>query len=120
MKEEDKHKTAFSVGSLGFCECNRMPFELTNAPATFQLLMKMCMGELNLRDCLIYLDDVIIFSRDFDEHIERLDAIFSRLFEHNLKLKASKCELFKSRVKYLGHIVSEEGILAYSKERQGC
>ena len=110
LKETDKAKTAFQVGSLGFYECNRMPFGLCNAPATFQRLMERCMGELNLRDCLIYLDDIIIFSSTFEEHLERLQAVFERLQQHNLKLKPSKCELFKSRVTYLGHVVSEEGI----------
>ena len=79
IKEEDKHKTAFQVGGLGFYEFNRMPFGLCNAPASFQRLMERCMGELNLRDCLIYLDDVIIFSSTFEEHLERLDAVFSGL-----------------------------------------
>ena len=51
--------------------------------------MEMCMGEMNLRDCLVYLDDIIIFSSTFEEHIDRLTAVFSRLQEHNLKLKAS-------------------------------
>ena len=68
------------------------------------------MGELNLRDCLIYLDDIIIFSSTFAEHLERLQAVFSRLEQHNLKLNGSKCEFFKNRVVYLGHVVSEEGI----------
>ena len=65
---------------------------------------------MNLRDCLIYLDDVIIFSTTFKEHLERLEAFFSRLKDHNLNLKASKCEFMKSRVTYLGHVVSENGI----------
>ena len=112
LKEEDKPKTAFQVGPLGFYECNRMPFGLCNAPATFQRLMERCMGELNLRDCLIYLDDIIVFSSTFEEHLEKLQAVFSRLALHNLKLKARKCEFFKSRVVYLGHVVSEEGIQA--------
>ena len=68
------------------------------------------MGDMNLRDCLIYLDDIIIFSSTFEEHLERLQAVYERLQEHNLKLKPSKCELFKERVSYLGHEVSEEGI----------
>jgi len=68
------------------------------------------MGELNLRDCLIYLDDIIIFSETFEEHLERLNAVFSRLHDANLKLKAKKCEFFQGKVLYLGHIVSEEGI----------
>lgn len=78
LKEEDKPKTAFQVGTLGFFEANRMPFGLCNAPATFQRLMERCMGDLNLRDCLIYLDDIIIFSSTFEEHIDRLHAVFER------------------------------------------
>ena len=69
------------------------------------------MGEINLRDCLIYLDDIIIFSSNIEEHLEKLQAVFQRLSNNNLKLKGSKCEFFKSQVSYLGHIVSEEGIL---------
>ena len=110
LKETDKVKTAFQVGTLGFYECNRMPFGLCNAPATFQRLMERCMGEVNLRDCLIYLYDIIIFSSTFEEHVQRLQALFERLHEKNLKLKPSKCKLFRSKVSYLGHIVSEEGI----------
>ena len=110
IKESDKYKTAFSVGPLGFLECNRMAFGLTNAPATFQRLMERCMGEYHLKECLIYLDDIIIFSKTFDEHITRLENVFKQLEKHGLKLKASKCEFFKSQVQYLGHIVSDEGI----------
>ena len=110
LKESDKYKTAFQVGSLGFFECNRMPFWLCNAPATFQRLMERCMGELNPRDCLIYLDDIIIFSSTFEQHLERLHAVFSNLEQHNLKLNPAKCAFFKKQVVYLGHVVSEEGI----------
>ena len=110
LKEEDKAKTAFHVGNLGFYECNRMPFGLCNAPATFQRLMERAMGDINLRDCLIYLDDIIIFSDTFENHLDRLDAVFQRLHQYNLKLKASKCEFFRSEVTYLGHVVSEAGI----------
>ena len=110
INEKDKHKTAFQVGTLGFYEFNRMPFGLCNAPATFQRLMERCMGELNLRDCLIYLDDVIIFSSTFEKHIQSLESVFGRLKRHNLKLKASKCEFLRSSVTYLGHVVSENGI----------
>ena len=58
IDEADKHKTAFTVGNMGFFECNRMAFGLTNAPATFQRLMEHCMGEMNLKECLIFLDDI--------------------------------------------------------------
>ena len=110
MKEEDKYKTAFSVGNLAFYECNRMAFGLTYAPATFQRLMERTMGELNLRECLIFLDDILIFSEKCEDHLERLEAVFSRLKQHGLKLKPSKCELFKTSVNYLGHVVSENGV----------
>lgn len=110
MSEKDKQKTAFTVGNLGFYECNRMAFGLTNAPATFQRLMERCMGELNLKECLIFLDDILIFSESFKDHIQRLEAVFSRLNQHGLKLKASKCEFFKTSVRYLGHVVSCNGV----------
>ena len=110
IKEEDKHKTAFSLGPMGFYECNRMAFGLTNAPATFQRLMENCMGDLHLQECLIFLDDILVFSRSFEEHLTRLESVFTKLEHHNLKLKPSKCEFFMSEVKYLGHIVSDHGI----------
>lgn len=110
IKEQDKYKTAFSLGPLGFYECNRMAFGLTNAPATFQRLMENCMGELNLKECLIFLDDILIFSKTFENHLQSLERVFSNLHKHNLKLKPSKCEFFMTEVKYLGHIVSEHGI----------
>jgi len=116
VEESDKEKTAFQVAGLGFYECNRMPFGLCNAPATFQRLMERCMGDLNLRDCLIYLDDIIIYSQDIDTHLDRLDAVFKRLADFNLKVKPSKCEFFMKETTYLGHVVSEDGIKADPKK----
>ena len=110
VAEEHKARTAFTVGPLGFYECNSMPFGLTNAPATFQRLMERCMGDMHLLQCLIYLDDVIVFSKTFDEHLDRLRAIFQRLRENGLKLKPSKCQFLQTSVKYLGHVIFEEGI----------
>lgn len=110
IKEEDKHKTAFSLGPLGFYECNRMAFGLINAPATFQRLMENCMEELNLKQCLLFLDDILVFSSTFEEHLERLEDVFKRLERHSLTLKPSKCDFFMSEVKYFGHVVSEKGI----------
>ena len=71
------------------------------------------MGEINIRDCLIYLDVMIIFSDTFEQHLDRLEAVFERLHRYNLKLKASKCEFFKSEVTYYGHVVSEDGITPF-------
>ena len=110
LDEESIPLTAFTVGPLGFYECVRMPFGLTNAPATFQRLMESCLGELHLDWCIIYLDDIIIFSKNLDDHITRLEGVFEKLAKAGLKLKPSKCEFFRSSLKYLGHIVSKEGI----------
>ena len=85
-------------------------FGLTNALATFQWLMETCLGEMHLKWCIIYLDDIIVFSRTPEEHIERLRGVFLKLAAAGLRLKPSKCEFFKSKVSYLGHIVSKEGI----------
>ena len=69
LEEEAKPLTAFTMGPLGFWECERIPFGLTNAPATFQRLMESCLGELNLSWCIIYLDDIIVFSQIPEEHL---------------------------------------------------
>ena len=110
MDKASKQYTAFTVGNLGFFECDRMPFGLCKAPATFQWLMQNCMGELNLIYCLIYLDDLIMFLQMAEEHLHRLHVIFDWLIEYNLKLKPSKCSLFKEKINYLAHDVSKQGI----------
>ena len=95
-----------------------MPFGLTNAPATFQRLMENCLGEMHLNWCIIYLDDVIIFSSTPEEHIERLRGVLQKLRAAGLKLKPSKCEFFKDRISYLGHIVSKDGVETNPKKVQ--
>ena len=72
MDEESKPLTAFTMILLGFYECKRMPFGLTNAPVIFQRLMETCLGDLNLHWCIIYLDDIVIFSKDLASHLKRL------------------------------------------------
>ena len=110
MEEESKPLTAFTIGPLGFFKCERMPFGLTNAPATFQRLMESCLGDLHLNWCIIYLDDIIVFSETPQEHIKRLRGVFQKLASAGLKLKPNKCEFFKKKITYLGHMVSEKGI----------
>ena len=110
MDEESKPLTAFTVRPLGFYECERMPFGLTNTPATFQRLMETCLGDLNLHWCIIYLDDIVIFSKDPASHLERLEAGFWKLEKAGLKLKPSKCELFQRQLAYLGHVISAKGV----------
>ena len=110
MDESSRQYTTFRVGNLGFFKCDRMPFGLCNTPATFQWLMQNCMGELNLIYCLIYLDDLIVFSQTEEEHLHWLCIIFDQLREYNLKLKPSKCNLFKQKINYLDHQVSKQGV----------
>ena len=110
LEEEAKPLTAFIMGPVGFWECEHMPFGLTNAPATFQSLMESCLGELHLNWCIIYLDDIIVFSHTPEEHALRLKAVFNKLKAAGLKLKPSKCDLFKKEIKYLGHVVSNKGV----------
>ena len=96
MTEDSKPLTTFTVGPLGFYECVWMPFGLTNALATFQHLMETCLGEMHLKWCIIYLDDIIVFSKTPEEHIERLRGVFEKLAAAGLRLKPSKCKFFKS------------------------
>ena len=94
MDEESKPLTTFTMRLLGFYDCKRMPFGLTKTPATFQKLMETCLWDLNPHWGIIYLDDIIIFSKDPASHLEILEAVFQTLEEDELKLKPSKCKLF--------------------------
>ena len=110
MDEASMQYTAFTVGNLGFFECDRMPFGLCNAPATFQQLMQNRMGELNFIYCLIYLDNLIVLLQTAKEHLHHLCVVFDHLREYNLKLKPLKCSLFKEEINYLAHKVSKAGV----------
>ena len=119
MDEVLKQYTAFTMGNLGFFECNRMPFGLCNAPGTLQWLMQNCMGELNFIYCLIYLDDLIVFSWTAEEHLHRLRIVFDCLREYNLKLKPSKCSLFQEGDKLFGSPGIKERCLAQQHQCEG-
>ena len=109
INESDKEKTAFSTRQ-GHFEFNVMPFGLTNAPATFQRLMECILAGLNMEQCLIYIDDIIIFGSSVDEHLQRLDNVLGRIRAAGLKLQTKKCCFVQEQVHYLGHIVSANGI----------
>ncbi|KAL5479133.1 hypothetical protein EMCRGX_G022617 [Ephydatia muelleri] len=106
---EDREKTAF-VTPYGLFQFRVMPFGLTNAPATFQRLMERVLAGLHWTTCLIYLDDILIFSATVQQHFTRLREIFDRLKQAGLKIKPCKCLLLQKSIKYLGHVVSEHGI----------
>ena len=91
IEENHKERTAFTVGPLGFYEFNKMSFGLANAPATYQRLQERCLGDLHLKICFIYLDDLIIFSKTYEEHLDRLKQVFDRIRSYGLKLSQKKC-----------------------------
>ena len=93
---------------MGKYEFNRVPFGLAQAPAHFQKLINKVLTDCNF--AMGYLDDIIIFSKTKEEHLEHLETIFNRLHEAGLKLKLQKCSFFKKHIQYLGHLISDEGI----------
>ena len=105
----DRHKTAFTT-PFGLFEYNRMPFGLGGAPATFQRVMQTIFRDELLEVLIVYLDDIIVFSQDIKTHLQRLEMVFRRLREHGLKIEAKKCQFFRPRVTYLGHVVSADGV----------
>jgi transposase InsO family protein len=109
LEEETKEKSAFVTRS-GLWQWRVLPFGLTTAPSTFERLMETVMRGLQWKTLLVYLDDLIVFSKDLKTHLERLEEVFKRLRRANLKLKPSKCKLFTQEVDYLGHVVGKEGI----------
>ena len=111
MDPADKEKTAF-ITPFGLHQFRVMPFGLTNAPSTFQRLMSTVLAGLSWVTCLVYLDDIIIFSRTVEDHWQRLTEVLQRLKEAGLKIKPSKCHLLCKSVRYLGYVVSEKGIAA--------
>ena len=109
LHPEDADKSAFVCHS-GLFQFRVLSLGLCNAPATFQRLMEFILAGLQWGTCLIYLDDIIVFSKDFDSHLARLDEILTRIADANLKISAKKCSLFRNQVKFLGHVVSDEGV----------
>ena len=107
LGKSSRAKTAL-VMPFGKYEFLMVPFGLAQAPAYFQLLMNKVLK--GLKFTMTYLDDIIIFSQDELQHLEHLEIVFSRLWEAGLKMKHSKCDVFKSEIHYLGHLISPEGI----------
>ena len=110
LEEKCKEVTAFTCGPLGFWEMNRMPFGACNSSATFQRTMETVLGELLHSTSLVYVDDIIVHATSPIEHITNLDKVFRRLRYHGLRLKPSKCTLFSSELKFLGHMITNNGL----------
>lgn len=115
LAEEDKEKSAFSTG-LGLWQFKVMPFGLCNAPATFERLMECVLAGVPPSVAMVYLDDIIVHARTFDELLQRLRVVFEKLRQAGLKLSPKKCALFQRRVKYLGHVLSGDGVAVDSEK----
>ena len=111
VAEQDREKTPFTTQQSLF-EFRVMPFGLCNAPVTFQRLMDLVLAGIQWSKCLVYLDDIIIVGRNFDEHLHNLATVLHKLKAANLRTKPSKCALCQKQVTYLGHVVSKDGISA--------
>lgn len=109
MQSVDEHKTAFKTHH-GHFEFRVMPFGLTSAPATFQSCMNSILSPLLRRFVLVFVDDILIYSKTLPEHVKHLQIVLQILTTHQLKVKKSKCSFAQQRLAYLGHIMSPNGV----------
>jgi hypothetical protein len=109
MEEKDKEKTAF-ICLQGLFEYNVMPFGLTNAPVTFQRMIDKTLKEYIGEFVIVYLDDIMIYSKSFEEHIEHIEKVLKKLKEIDAIIKLKKCEFGKRNIEFLGHIVGKDGL----------
>ena len=107
IEMEESYKQKFAQREEVF---SRMPQGITNVPSTFQRLMEKCVGEMNLREVLVFTDNLIIFSFSLEEYKQRLKCVLQQLREYGLKLAAGKCIFFQTSVRYFGHVTSEKGV----------
>ena len=111
VAEKDKGKTAFCI-TEGLYEFNVMPFGLCNAPATFQRPMDLVLAGLDWTRCLVFIDDLVIQGATFGSHLQNLSAVFQKLRDSNLRVKPSKCSFLRTKVNFLGHVISRDGVSA--------
>lgn len=109
MSDDAKKKAAFCIPG-GLYQFRVMSFGLCNAPGTFERLMERVLAGLSWKSCLLYLDDIIVYSQTFDQHLKHLKEVLDRIRQAGMKLKPEKCQLFRSEVNFLGHIIARDGI----------
>ncbi|GBG78690.1 hypothetical protein CBR_g27915 [Chara braunii] len=119
IRQEDRYKTAFKM-RYGHFEWLVMPFGLTNAPATFQAAMTTEFRHMLDRFILIYLDDILVYSRSLDEHVEHLRTVLERLRQAKYKANRDKCEFALQELEYLGHYVMPQGIRPLADESEAA
>ncbi|KRK05548.1 uncharacterized protein Dyak_GE28019, partial [Drosophila yakuba] len=110
VEEKSRQYTAFTVPGRGLFQWTVMPFGLTTAPATFQRALDNIIGPEMEPFAFAYLDDIIVIGRTKEEHLAKLKEVFSRLQRANLRINPDKCKFFQKELKYLGHVVSDQGI----------
>ena len=114
IRPEDRHKTAI-ITHRGLYEWSRNPFGMSTSGNAFQRLMNTILGDLNNLGILVYVDDIIVASKDIESHFDKLKIVFDRLKDHNLKLKPSKCIFLSTSIQYLGFEISKGQVTPVNK-----
>ena len=110
LEEDSRRSTAFSTNS-GHYQFKRLPFGLNISPNSFQRMMAIAMAGLTPEHAFIYIDDIVVIGCSLRHHLENLEKVFKRLRQYNLKLNISKCKFLRTEVTYLGHKITNKGIL---------